>query len=63
MKKQITAGIALVASSALCAAVWPRSAEVESLPAEPVKTAVSKHSITEITTGKETEKPALTQTA
>lgn len=41
MKKQIIAGIAVIACVALCAAVWPRSAEVENLPAEPVKTAVN----------------------
>lgn len=40
MKKK-TAGIAIIACVALCAAVWPWSAEVEDLPAEPVKTAVS----------------------
>ena len=41
MKKQIIAGIAVIAGVALCAAVLPRSAEVEDLPAEPVKAAVS----------------------
>jgi len=41
MKKQIMARIAIIACVALCAAVWPRSAEVEDLPAEPVKTAVN----------------------
>ena len=41
MKKQILAGITVIACVALCAAVWPRSAEVEDLPAEPVKTAVT----------------------
>ncbi len=40
MKKTI-AGIGIIACAALCAAVWPRSVEVEDLPAEPVKTAVS----------------------
>ena len=40
MKKLITAGIAVIACVALCAAVWPRKAQVEDLPAEPVKTAV-----------------------
>lgn len=40
MKKQIVAGIAVIACVALCAAVWPRNAEVESLPAEPIKAAV-----------------------
>ncbi|MDA8229363.1 MAG: hypothetical protein M0T74_16990 [Desulfitobacterium hafniense] len=41
MKKQIIAGIGITACVALCAAVWPRSTEVEYLPAEPVKAAVS----------------------
>jgi len=41
MKKQIIAGIALIACAALCAAVWPQSAEVGDLPAEPVKAAVT----------------------
>lgn len=41
MKKQIIAGIVIIACVALCAAVWPRSAEVGDLPAEPVKPAVS----------------------
>ncbi|HBV96663.1 MAG TPA: hypothetical protein DEF36_06430 [Desulfotomaculum sp.] len=41
MKKQIIAGIAIIACVALCAAVWPRSAEVEDLPVEPIKTAVT----------------------
>ncbi len=41
MKKQIIAVITVAACVALCASVWPRSAEVESLPAEPVKTAVN----------------------
>jgi hypothetical protein len=41
MKKQIIAGITVIACVALCAAVWTQSAEVEELPAEPVKTAVS----------------------
>ncbi len=36
MKKQIIAGIGFVTCVALCAAVWPRSAEVESLPAEQI---------------------------
>lgn len=40
MKKQTIAGIAVIACVALCAAVWPRSAEVGDLPAEPVKTTV-----------------------
>lgn len=39
MKKQIITGIAVIACVALCAAALPRSAEVEDLPAEPVKTA------------------------
>ena len=41
MKRQIVAGITLIACVALCAAVWPWSVKVEDLPAEPVKTAVS----------------------
>lgn|GEM_PF-567925 len=41
MKKLITAGIGIIACVALCAAVWPRSDEVENLPAEPVENAVS----------------------
>ena len=41
MKKQIPAGIAVIACIALCAAVLPRSAEVGDLPAEPIKTAVT----------------------
>lgn len=41
MKKQTIAGIGIIACVTLCAAVWPRSAEVGDLPAEPVKTAVS----------------------
>ena len=41
MKKQITVGISVIAYVALCAAVWPRSAEVGDLPAEPEKAAVS----------------------
>lgn len=41
MKKQIIAGIGIVACVALCAAVWPRSAEVGDLPAEQVKAAVT----------------------
>lgn len=41
MKKQIIAGIAVIACVALCAAVLPRSAEVEEFPAEPVKATVS----------------------
>lgn len=41
MKKPIIAGIAVIACVALCAAVLPRSAEVEELPAEPLKAAVS----------------------
>ena len=41
MKKQIIAVIALTACVALCAAVWPRSTEVEESPAEPVKAAVT----------------------
>lgn len=41
MKKPIIAGIAVIASVTLCAVVWPRSTEVEDLPAGSVKTAVS----------------------
>lgn len=41
MKKQIIAGIAVAACVALCAAVWPQSAEVKDLPAEPEKAAVT----------------------
>ncbi|MFZ5944441.1 MAG: DUF6550 family protein [Bacillota bacterium] len=37
----MTAGIAVIACVALCATVWPRSAEVGDLPTEPVKTAVT----------------------
>ncbi|OPY56599.1 MAG: hypothetical protein A4E55_02010 [Pelotomaculum sp. PtaU1.Bin035] len=32
MKKQMITGIAVIACVALCAAVWPRSAEVGDLP-------------------------------
>lgn len=41
MKKQIITGIGIIAYVALCAAVWPRNAEVENLPAESAKTAVT----------------------
>lgn len=41
MKKQIIAGIAVIACVALCAAVWPRSAEMVDLPAEPTKTVIT----------------------
>lgn len=41
MKKQIITGIGIIACVALCAVVLPRSGEVEDLPAEPVKAAVS----------------------
>lgn len=44
MKKHIIAAITITACVTLCAVVWPRNAEVEDLPAEPVKNAV----ITEI---------------
>jgi len=37
MKKQIIIGIGIT----VCAAVWPRSAEVGDLPAEPIKTAAT----------------------
>lgn len=41
MKKQIIAGITVIACVALSAAVWLRNAEVGDLPADPAKTAVS----------------------
>lgn len=41
MKKQIIAAIGIIACVAMCAAVWQWSAEVEDLPAEQVKNAVS----------------------
>lgn len=41
MKKQIIAGIAVIACVALCAAVLPRSGEVGDLPVESEKAAVS----------------------
>lgn len=41
MKKQIIVGIGIVACVALCVAVWPRSAEVEGLPDEPIEAAIS----------------------
>lgn len=41
LKKQIIAGIGIIACVALCAAVWARSAEIGDLPAKPVKTAVT----------------------
>ena len=41
MKKQIIVGIGIIACVALCAVVWQWNAEVEDLPAEPVKAAVS----------------------
>jgi len=41
MKKRITIGIGIIACVALCAAVWPLSAEVGDLPAEPEKAAVT----------------------
>ena len=40
-KTSIIAGTVAIACVALCAAVWPRCAEVGNLPAEPVKAAVS----------------------
>lgn len=40
MKKQVITEIAVISCVALCAAVWPRNAEVRDLPAEPVITAV-----------------------
>ena len=39
--KKITAGITVIACVALCAAVWPRIAEVGDLPVGQVKTAVT----------------------
>ncbi len=36
MKRQIIAGTSIIACVALCAAVWPRSVQVEKLPVEPV---------------------------
>ncbi len=41
MKKQIITVITVIACVALCVAVWPRSAGVEELPAEPIINAVS----------------------
>jgi hypothetical protein len=41
MKKQMLTGLIVIACAAFCAAVLPRSAEVGSLPAAPVKTSVS----------------------
>lgn len=41
MKKLIITGIAIIACIALCASVWPWSAEVKDLSAEAVKTAVT----------------------
>ena len=41
MRKKIIAGIGIIAGVALCAAVWPRSAEMEGLPAEPLIPAVN----------------------
>jgi len=41
MNKHIITGIGIIACVALCAALWPRNAEVGNLPAEPIKTAVS----------------------
>lgn len=41
MKKRIITVIAIIACAALCAAVWPRSAEVGDLPAKPVKPTVN----------------------
>lgn len=40
MKKHIITGIAIIACVASFAAVWPRNAEVEDLPAELIKPAV-----------------------
>jgi hypothetical protein len=44
MKKQIIAGIVVIACVALYIAVWPRSAEVGDLSAETVKPAVTDES-------------------
>lgn len=41
MKREIIAGITITACVTLCAAVWPRSAEVGDLPAEPSMPAVN----------------------
>ncbi len=41
MKKLIIVGLGIIACVALCAAVWPRSAEVRDLPTEPLITAVT----------------------
>lgn len=41
MKKQIIAGITIIACVALYAALWPRSAKVEDLTAKPIKAAVT----------------------
>lgn len=39
--RKIIASVILTACVALCAAVWPRNAGVEDLPAEPAKIAVT----------------------
>lgn len=41
MKRQVVAGITVIACAALCANLWTRSAEVEDLPAEPIKAATN----------------------
>ncbi len=41
LNKKFIVGIAIITCVALCASVWPQSAEVEYLPAEPVKTTVT----------------------
>lgn len=54
MRKTITS-IILTACVALCAAVWPRSTEVGTLPAEPIKAVVTA----EIETGTEEYPPLI----
>ncbi len=41
MRKQIFTVIGIIACVGLCANLWQLSAEVEELPAEPIKNAVS----------------------
>lgn len=53
MKKQVIAGIGVIACVALCAAVWPRNAEVGDLPSEAIITVVTA----EIETKKEETPP------
>ena len=40
MKKLLIASIAVIACDAMFAAVWPRKAKVEDLPAEPIKCSI-----------------------